>query len=1219
MKLNFKRFLSGILSITILTSAIPSVAVFAENDSECYPYTLFAASSNEGAITVNAGNFCVNGNVATNGTIFSSGNMNVNGTVQENANEEMIYILKKLNYSYFNGDNVDRYTNDYSYEDMNININNPMTVDGNLALTGNINLNSGIKAVEDVNINGEVKNTNQAIICSETGDIIINTSNVNFNGLIYAPYGDIIIDTNNLNLNNVVIIGQTITIDCPNINANYSSSVAELVGTDSELVVNLYAYGEYNSVNNSIDIEWETNYTNSNYEIWYSDDNINYTSVATTDATAYQYQIAEDFEAKYFKVSLTTNYGETIESVPFVVRRIEDGYETSYLDSDEDGLPDIYEIELGTDINKVDTDEDGLTDYQELFILGSDPLKFDSITEGVSDADADSDEDGLSNLQEIELGTDPRSTDTDEDGIPDFNEVTLYGTDPLNPDTDEDGVKDGDELLLYLDPKNPLTHGYPDLEYTSVQEIKSDSAVFSAINTEDSPYQMSLSMKTNGYAESNLKVNESRYSVAIENDAMLGISADISISDVCSPEDIVVKYSINQGYIANTLNKYSDCDEFKDIKRLNIFKFDDELNMLLPIETKFDVENNSLYAEVDELGTYCVLDMEIWLDSLGVEVPVNNTDTNNGILSPKYLPKKSTASTASTEWEPTYTTVPLDLVFILQTAGYSTDYFDEDKDIINDFCAYAFEEYSDVNVYFITFDKSSSKILTSSTGEKYFTNKTDIITALDSITYKPDVSDYCDRGQAFENFFENVTVRNDADVFIYQVMNGSTTCKTNYDNEDVIEKVKDKVFTAYSEIGTYSWHYTEDDVHARILNAIQENGDLFLNLDDNTLSNMEEHLKNKRSAAVLPVYNIIVPTKWKKVQLNDILSPDNDVDTDEDGLTDWEEVKTDSLIWNADGSFSLPTCLDTYGMTGVVNAFQRWEDSEYNLLINQIYQLKVLPIRSDPNSKDSDADGINDKQELYLTPDMLPSEEYSNPLSVDTDDDGINDYSDPFPKEEEIFLDWESTWSFINANDYMERRNITELIFRCNQKVLNSDFYHTAIIVFFNKNSNYYNEQQRYILKDKKTSVVENSALNYSETWNDIYYITLAAGPNDSDFESKLSYFKWKLTAGFNRDEDLKLNIKYQMINLTTSSDVNDNINKLIENQAYFISNYNKKLQYEAFDTNEQYQNCNSYAAGLLAASNIDDLGHSVGYLQDWQIPKYSSPIDSKYFGVTQS
>lgn len=264
---NFKRLLSGVLSAVMTVSAVPIVSANAEESTEPYPYTMFAASSDEGAITINANNFCVNGNVATNGTIVSSGNMNINGTRTENANEEMIYILKKLNYSYFSGDNVEVYVEDYSFEDINININNPMDVYGSLELTGNINLNSGIKAYEDVTINGEVKNTNEAVICSETGDIIIETTNVNFSGLIYAPYGDVIIDTNNLNLNNVVIIGQTITLDCPSINANYSRNTAELVGTESNIDVELYAFGEYNSEVNSIDIEWYTNYSNSSYEI----------------------------------------------------------------------------------------------------------------------------------------------------------------------------------------------------------------------------------------------------------------------------------------------------------------------------------------------------------------------------------------------------------------------------------------------------------------------------------------------------------------------------------------------------------------------------------------------------------------------------------------------------------------------------------------------------------------------------------------------------------------------------------------------------------------------------------------------------------------------------------------------------------------------------------------------------------------------------------------
>ena len=89
------------------------------------------------------------------------------------------------------------------------------------------------------------------------------------------------------------------------------------------------------------------------------------------------------------------------------------GYEVKLLDSDGDELPDLYESIMGTDSLLADTDNDGLTDYQEIYLTGTDPVKSDSVTEGVSDADAAIDEDCISNAEEIALGTDPRSSDTD--------------------------------------------------------------------------------------------------------------------------------------------------------------------------------------------------------------------------------------------------------------------------------------------------------------------------------------------------------------------------------------------------------------------------------------------------------------------------------------------------------------------------------------------------------------------------------------------------------------------------------------------------------------------------------------------------------------------------------------------------------------------------------------------------------------------------------------
>jgi hypothetical protein len=121
-------------------------------------------------------------------------------------------------------------------------------------------------------------------------------------------------------------------------------------------------------------------------------------------------------------------------------------------DSDDDGLTDGDEIGLGTDPFDPDSDDDGLTDGDEVNVHGTNPL------------DPDTDDDGLNDGDEISLGTDPFDPDSDDDGLSDGDEVHVYGTDPLDPDTDDDGLNDGLEITLGLDPLDPDTDddGIPD-------------------------------------------------------------------------------------------------------------------------------------------------------------------------------------------------------------------------------------------------------------------------------------------------------------------------------------------------------------------------------------------------------------------------------------------------------------------------------------------------------------------------------------------------------------------------------------------------------------------------------------------------------------------------------------------------------------------------------------------------------------------------------------
>lgn len=65
----------------------------------------------------------------------------------------------------------------------------------------------------------------------------------------------------------------------------------------------------------------------------------------------------------------------------------------------------------------------------------------------------DTDGDGLTDAEEISLGTSPIVADSDDDGLSDFEEVRTWLTDPLLADTDGDGFNDGDEVAGGFDPK----------------------------------------------------------------------------------------------------------------------------------------------------------------------------------------------------------------------------------------------------------------------------------------------------------------------------------------------------------------------------------------------------------------------------------------------------------------------------------------------------------------------------------------------------------------------------------------------------------------------------------------------------------------------------------------------------------------------------------------------------------------------------------------------
>jgi hypothetical protein len=72
-----------------------------------------------------------------------------------------------------------------------------------------------------------------------------------------------------------------------------------------------------------------------------------------------------------------------------------------------------------------------------------------------SEYDLDYDGDGLTNKEEIDLGTCFYRSDTDGDGLNDYDEVKIHGSDPLKSSTAGDGVSDAVKVQLNLDFKTP--------------------------------------------------------------------------------------------------------------------------------------------------------------------------------------------------------------------------------------------------------------------------------------------------------------------------------------------------------------------------------------------------------------------------------------------------------------------------------------------------------------------------------------------------------------------------------------------------------------------------------------------------------------------------------------------------------------------------------------------------------------------------------------------
>ena len=739
----------------------------------------------------------------------------------------------------------------------------------------------------------------------------------------------------------------------------------------------------------------------------------------------------------------------TLTAVVVGESSLEKGPEIDYeLDTDSDGLPDYYEEIIGSDPKTEHSDDDQLPDGYEALYLGTDPSKSDSDDNGISDADEDFDTDGLTNLEEYNLGTDPFLEDSDYDTLSDKDEVNIYGTNPTKGDTDDDLVPDGDEVKLGLDPNSGSTNGTPDSERTFPQVVTAESEVLAAVNDdEETPFDVSLEITAAGVAESNVYARESGYSNAIENPSIIGIVPEFVYTDGLEVEEVTVKFELDDSIVDNTLGTYvSSSTEFEGIKRLNVFMFFDDVNMLLPVETFHDEATNTVYTTTDRMGTYCLVDMELFFDNLDISPSDDEIEEDYDIETQEFLddPVFSSYNISELKINTGYTEYKdnFDVVFIIDRVNYDDETIAQCCDKILNTATAIWNTSPNVSctVYTINGDAITHF-------EKYgnLKSRDDLNAVLEGITQNEAMYGLSQTyiSKAVDNIISTYDASGTKKIYVFAFFDSNNNlCQFKHDSKAELYGVKYggksiniSVTSEFSDelknIDSYI------DMPYTVAMYKMTNG-IYIDNGENFVDDALNHIYGKTPETVY-TYDAIIATGYSTVVLDKPIIPkyaenanwmlptldennnlvesdhvfteeeiEDCADTDDDGLWDFQEIlfevnEIPVITFDDEGNVELPTVYDVlyddkaiegtywkkFPMPAYVESGKKKAEEQYGDCWNQFLQLAILPIISDPTHEDGDGDDILDiYDKKSLTDDNFPSlfVEYINSEKIDFDD-----------------------------------------------------------------------------------------------------------------------------------------------------------------------------------------------------------------------------------------
>ncbi len=844
--------------------------------------------------------------------------------------------------------------------------------------------------------------------------------------------------TNPINPHQSMTIGITaskIDDQIPELNNIILSEVVIIIEQDETSVdFSLTGYIICDNSKKALNIYWLSEYETGLFDIQTSDDGINFTSLDLVyNCNLYIYNIQDNFDKRYFKVKQTLDDGRIGETNIMTVVKTISGYEMEFVDTDNDQLPDYLEELFGLDINNPDTDGDGLSDYEEMFLTGTNPMIYDSITENLSDSDADTDGDGLSNRYELTIGTDPLLFDTDGDGLSDGEEINIYKTNPFELDTDKDGISDYDEIKMGLDPLNPNTFGIPDNEYIFNKSLDVNNSGLSEINTNNKEYALTLDIDAAGNITENFMAVESSYSETMKNDAILGKSVELIYDATCKIEQIVLKFKIDSVVVDNNIKTLSNEDAaLAGISRFAVFKYFEEDNILLPIESSCDESSNTIIATVNELGNYCVIDMEKLLTNIinkTEEAPYDTNDSDETIenieneiqstpatieeieMSYSKLTSNNVYVSVNTLSMPTSNINKdfINVVFMLDTRSmFSYDDFNKTKDEIVTTAQTVFKESKYAKIYLILQDCNGYRVLTSDGNSPEFTT---IKSIADELKYVY---------QSGSGKFNNFCVISDPVKYIFDNCDHTygTYCFSIFDSKNVkyrsSQAIGDESITGVSDYGYNTLNKLRaanidvsiisnkapSQVLGYAIDLYNKTGGIYIDGTTDFSKAAIKHIYGKSNETKTVIFlgnnydfvELDKPITYDYVKASEELSKSYNIanqekrlqykdyaDTDNDNLYDFEEIdfKNPMISWSGN-KIVLPTFKDycekySIDLDRLFYGISR-ENKEY------LYKCDILPIKSNPMKADTDNDGFVDYYEHVYKYKNDDSVYYLNPM-----------------------------------------------------------------------------------------------------------------------------------------------------------------------------------------------------------------------------------------------